>query len=102
MDWFIGVIVCMMLVGAIGIVVGTLALSRSNKAVSGVVNSGKYLIAYSYSKKVRGGNSVSGFGNYITEVDITDAESLNKVTDEINKAFYDGKAVVVIMNVLVM
>ena len=63
---------------------------------------GKYFITYSYSKKVRGGNSVSGFGNYITEVDITDAESLNKVTDEINKAFYDGKAVVVIMNVLVM
>ena len=59
---------------------------------------GRYLIAYSYSKEVRGGQTVSGDGNYLTDKVITDLDSWRVLTDEIAKE--RGIANVVVLNIM--
>ena len=59
---------------------------------------GTYLIAYSYSKEVRGGLTVSGAGNYLTDKVITDLDSLKFLTDEI--ANDRGIENVVVLNIM--
>jgi len=61
---------------------------------------GKYLIAYSYSKDVRGGQTVYGDGNYVTDKEVTDLASLWVLTDEIAKD--RGIANVVVLNIMAL
>ena len=100
-------VMCLMYVAEIGLVIligglayellcGCTRFSEPRPKSQG----GRYLIAYSYSKEVRGGQTVSGDGNYVTDKEVTDLASLKILTDEIAKD--RGIANVVVLNIMAL
>ena len=61
-------------------------------------NKDKYLIAYSFTKEVRGGVSIRGYSNYFSNIDITDKNSLIKLRNDIEKEYNVDK--VTILNII--
>lgn len=75
--------------------------SRFSEALS-KQQGGKYLIAYSYSKELSGGQTVHGDGNYLTDNEVTDFVSLEELVREIAMVIDVKVEKVVILNIIVL